>query len=98
MKTSQRIIINISLFLFSTFTTYSSEHIISEDISRFHSSNSKTCIICHPSNNEDGNKSVDWDSELSNTIYTPYSSLSLDANVGQPSESSKMCLSCQTMN
>lgn len=78
------------LFIFSISTSYSVE----DDNSRFHSSNSNNCIVCHPRNIEDGDVKDDGNLKVSNTLFTPYSSLTSDANIGQPSGSSKICLSC----
>ena len=50
------------------------------------------CAFCHTPHVT--SRSVLWDQTLSPTVYKIYASSSLDAVVGQPTGSSKMCLSC----
>ncbi len=52
------------------------------------------CILCHTPHNSIVNVTPLWNHELSTASYTVYSSVSLDAAVGQPSGNSKLCLSC----
>ncbi len=58
-------------------------------------SNGQICLPCHaPHNNEPGMTPL-WNHELSAAAYTTYSNtISMDATVGQPDGSSKLCLSC----
>ncbi len=54
------------------------------------------CIVCHTPHN--GNTSVTnaplWNHALTTATFTPYSSATLTATVGQPNGISKLCLSC----
>ena len=54
------------------------------------------CIVCHAPHN--ANVSISdaplWNHQSTVAIFTPYSSASLNATVGQPDASSKLCLSC----
>ena len=53
------------------------------------------CVVCHTPHNAIATVEPLWNHELSSvTNYTPYSSSTLDATVGQPDGSSKLCLSC----
>ncbi len=54
------------------------------------------CIVCHTPHH--ANTSVTdaplWNHEVTTATFTVYSSATLDASVGQPDGSSKLCLSC----
>ncbi len=54
------------------------------------------CIVCHTPHN--ANTSVTnaplWNHALTTATFTPYSSATLTATVGQPTGISKLCLSC----
>ena len=54
------------------------------------------CIVCHTPHNADITvlEAPLWNHETTLANFTPYSSPTLDATVGQPSASSKLCLSC----
>jgi len=53
------------------------------------------CIVCHTPHSSSSTTSAPlWNHTLSTATYTPYSSPSLTATVGDPSSSSKACLSC----
>ncbi|HEG43392.1 MAG TPA: hypothetical protein ENH94_05020 [Phycisphaerales bacterium] len=52
-----------------------------------------TCSFCHTPHGALRNTPV-WNHKLSTAVYKIYSSSSLDAKVGQPTGSSKLCLSC----
>ena len=54
------------------------------------------CIVCHTPHNADilVSEAPLWNHETTLATFTPYSSPTLDATVGQPSASSKLCLSC----
>lgn len=56
----------------------------------------EVCIVCHTPHNADISVSEAplWNHETTAASFTPYSSPTLDATVGQPSASSKLCLSC----
>ncbi len=51
------------------------------------------CIFCHAPHSKTGQSPL-WNHELSSASYTPYKSSTLKATVGQPTGSSKLCLSC----
>jgi predicted CXXCH cytochrome family protein len=51
------------------------------------------CVFCHTPHSKTGLTPL-WNHELPNATYTPYSSTTLRASVGQPTGSSKLCLSC----
>jgi predicted CXXCH cytochrome family protein len=51
------------------------------------------CIFCHTPHQSTGEVPL-WNHEMSVQSYTPYSSSTLKATVGQPTGASKLCLSC----
>lgn len=51
------------------------------------------CVFCHAPHHTTGQAPL-WNHELSTAAYTPYSSSTLKATVGQPTGASKLCLSC----
>jgi len=55
---------------------------------------SDVCIFCHTPHKASAAEGPLWNHELSTAPYTPYSSSTLKAAVGQPTGSSKLCLSC----
>jgi len=52
------------------------------------------CSYCHVTHAASAGPPALWDPELSNTVYKVYESSTLQAQVGQPSGSAKVCLSC----
>lgn len=54
----------------------------------------QTCTVCHTPHGAGSTIAPLWNHTLSSATYTIYSSPSLQASVGQPSASSKACLSC----
>jgi predicted CXXCH cytochrome family protein len=54
------------------------------------------CIVCHTPHNADGTVADAplWNKELTTATFIPYSGYDLQATVGQPASSSKLCLSC----
>jgi predicted CXXCH cytochrome family protein len=54
---------------------------------------SDICIFCHTPHNASGDGPL-WNHQLSTAAYTPYTSSTLKATVGQPTGASKLCLSC----
>ncbi len=54
------------------------------------------CIPCHVPHNADTSVAAAplWNHEVTVATFTPFSSATMDAIVGQPDESSKLCLSC----
>lgn len=58
-------------------------------------STGETCIVCHTPHNASAEPNAPlWDHQLTTSTFTLYTSPSLDAVIGQPSGSSKLCLSC----
>ncbi len=62
-------------------------------------SESQVCVFCHTPHAATPGAAPLWNRAMSGATYTPYTSLSLDANViqgqlDQPGGSSKLCLSC----
>jgi predicted CXXCH cytochrome family protein len=57
------------------------------------STESDICIFCHTPHNATGDGPL-WNHQMSSAGYTPYKSSTLKATVGQPTGSSKLCLSC----
>ncbi len=51
------------------------------------------CVFCHTPHTTKSEGPL-WNHQMSATVYTPYSSSTLRATVGQPTGSSKLCLSC----
>jgi predicted CXXCH cytochrome family protein len=58
------------------------------------SSESQICIFCHIPHREGSKMPYLWNRSSPSTPYTPYYSSTLNADVGQPTGSSRMCLSC----
>lgn len=54
------------------------------------------CIVCHTPHNADISVvgAPLWNHQVTTTTFTLYASATLDATVGQPLASSKLCLSC----
>jgi predicted CXXCH cytochrome family protein len=53
----------------------------------------ETCIFCHAPHTAVPGQPL-WNRHLPKLVYTPYSSSSMQAKPGQPTGSSKLCLSC----
>jgi len=54
------------------------------------------CVVCHaphPSQTQVNDAPL-WNHEITTATFTPYSSSTMDATVGQPDGASKLCLSC----
>ncbi len=58
------------------------------------SSEERICIFCHIPHREGSNMPYLWNRSVNESHYTPYYSSTLTADVGQPTGSSRMCLSC----
>jgi predicted CXXCH cytochrome family protein len=56
-------------------------------------SEKEVCIFCHAPHKAVGQTPL-WNHQLSAATYTPYSSTTLKATVGQPTGATKLCLSC----
>jgi predicted CXXCH cytochrome family protein len=56
-------------------------------------SESQICIFCHAPHTQNGAYPL-WNKTLPPLAYTPYSSTTMQATPGQPTYSSKLCLSC----
>lgn len=54
---------------------------------------SEICMFCHTPHRGTGETPL-WNHTLSSVTYTPYSSSTARATIGQPTGSSKLCLSC----
>jgi predicted CXXCH cytochrome family protein len=54
------------------------------------------CVVCHTPHHANATvtDSPLWNHEVTTANFTPYTSASLDAQVGQPDGVSKLCLSC----
>ena len=52
------------------------------------------CIFCHTPHGASASEGPLWNHQMSAATYTPYSSATLKAVVGQPNGSSRLCLSC----
>ncbi len=54
------------------------------------------CVVCHTPHNADVTVTDAplWNHQVTGATFTVYSSATLDATVGQPDASSKLCLSC----
>ncbi|NOY94794.1 MAG: cytochrome c3 family protein [Chlorobi bacterium] len=59
-------------------------------------SSGEICIVCHTPHNANGavTGAPLWNHQVTGATFTPYSSTTLDATVGQPAGNSKLCLSC----
>lgn len=57
-------------------------------------SGGEICIVCHTPHNAGNTLAPLWNHAVTSATFTTYSSPSLDATVGNPSASSKACLSC----
>lgn len=59
-------------------------------------SNGQICQVCHTPHNADISVSNSplWNHAVTGETFIPYSTSTLTANVGQPSNHSKLCLSC----
>src|SRR5580765_584735 len=53
----------------------------------------EVCIFCHTPHRATGEQPL-WNHAASSATYTPYSSSTLKATVGQPTGASRLCLSC----
>ena len=56
-------------------------------------SEQEVCIFCHTPHRAASTRPL-WNREAPILPYTPYTSSSMDADLDQPTGSSKMCLSC----
>jgi len=54
----------------------------------------RVCVFCHTPHAGSQTLGMLWNRSDSTATYVPYSSTTLDAVVGQPTGSSKLCLSC----
>jgi len=62
--------------------------------SRSWNTTGEICVVCHAPHNASSTIAPLWNHTLTSATFTLYSSPSLNATVGQPSASSKACLSC----
>lgn len=77
----------------SAQTITGSEHDFSGDT---WNATGEICVVCHTPHNADATvtNAPLWNHEVTGSTFTVYSSATLDATVGQPGGSSKLCLSC----
>src|SRR5262249_42267033 len=54
---------------------------------------SEVCLFCHTPHRGTGEQPL-WNHSMSKATYTPYSSSTARATIGQPTGASKLCLSC----
>jgi predicted CXXCH cytochrome family protein len=52
------------------------------------------CVVCHTPHNADATYEPLWNHAVTAEVFSVYSSNTLDAAVGQPDGTSKLCLSC----
>ena len=64
------------------------------DFSGFSFAGGQICLPCHTPHNAVSDAAPLWNHDLSEANYLPYSSPSMNAQVGQPTGASKLCLSC----
>ncbi|MDH3875348.1 MAG: cytochrome c3 family protein, partial [Desulfobacteraceae bacterium] len=57
-------------------------------------SESRICIFCHTVKKARKNVPFLWNRQTKTVFYKPYASSTLSSNVGQPTGSSRVCLSC----
>jgi len=57
------------------------------------STETEVCVFCHTPHRATGEQPL-WNHSASSATYTPYSSSTLKATVGQPTGASRLCLSC----
>jgi len=84
------IIISISVMIFCSIVEGQIEN-TPHDLSAISGGN--TCGFCHTPHSAVSGTPL-WNHKLSDAVYSIYRSSSLEANVGQPTGSSKLCLSC----
>jgi hypothetical protein len=87
-----------AVFVLSFFVTFNSNAAITGSVHDFSNDSwnpsGEICIVCHTPHNATSTIAPLWNHRLTSATYTTYSSPSLTASVGQPSASSKACLSC----
>jgi predicted CXXCH cytochrome family protein len=56
----------------------------------------RICLVCHTPHNADVsvNNAPLWNHEVTVATFTTYGSATMDATIGQPDASSRLCLSC----
>jgi len=88
-----------SLFLMATVGMSYGQTIVGSDhdfSGKNWNNTSEICIVCHTPHNADASitNAPLWNHEISTATDTLYSSGTLNATMGQPDGSSKLCLSC----
>ena len=58
------------------------------------SSESQICVFCHTPHGANTAVTPLWNRDLSIATYSTYDSSSIQADIGPPGDSSKLCLSC----
>lgn len=96
MKTLIVLFITANLLLISSATFGASIRGSKHDFSSLVLAGGEVCIVCHtPHGSNQG--SIDaplWDHSITTQTFTPYTSRTMKAAVGQPDGLSKLCLSC----
>lgn len=77
-------------------TITGSAHDFSDPVLYNWNSTGEICAVCHTPHNADTSVTAAplWDHEITAKTFTVYDSDTLDATAGQPSGTSKLCLSC----
>jgi predicted CXXCH cytochrome family protein len=88
-----------ALFLLATASGASGQTIVgsAHDFStKGWNTTGEICVVCHTPHNADVSVTDAplWNHQITAATFTVYSSSTLDATVGQPDASSKLCLSC----
>lgn len=94
----KRFRILVVLFVLISSTTLLAQTIAgsAHDFSSETWSGGKICVVCHTPHNADATVSDAplWNHDVTSSTFTLYSTGTLDATLGQPASSSKLCLSC----
>lgn len=95
MKNRVFLIVNL-LIIFTGNNVFSKIQSSHHDFKGRSWSNNEICIVCHTPHNAltEIPEAPLWNHTLSDAIYQVYSSPTMDANSGQPSGISKLCLCC----
>ena len=95
MKTT-KLILTLLTVMFTSFAISQSIVNSDHDFSNNGWGSDEICIFCHTPHDAD-NTVADaplWNHDITTATFIPYDSPTLDATVGQPLASSKLCLSC----
>jgi len=86
----------VSIFVFATTLSFGQIAGTAHDFSgQAWNSTGEICIVCHTPHNASGVAGAPlWNHSTTSTVFTLYTSGTMDAVAGQPSASSLLCLSC----